>query len=99
MTTRLKAAAALAILLVVPVGAAGSTFDRVRSAQLGAEVRRQLRESVRLGHRGRAAARRAMRRAIAAERRAYAGASRASHRTWQNSRRAAREARRRLRWY
>jgi hypothetical protein len=99
MTTRFKAAVALTLLLAAPVGAAASTFDRADAARLRAEVRRQVGESVRIGHRSRIAARRAMRRAIAAERRAYLGASRASHRAWQDSRRAAREARRRLRWY
>jgi hypothetical protein len=99
MTTRFKAAILLTLFLAAPVGLAASTFDRVHGARLRSEVRRQVSESVRFGHRGRAAARRAMQRVKAAERRAYAGASRASRRAWQDSRRAAREARRRLRWY
>jgi hypothetical protein len=68
MTSSIKVALALTLLLAAPSAATAATDDQYYGARLRAEIRREIRESVRGVHRLHLDARRATLRAMAYER-------------------------------
>ena len=108
MTSTIKAAAVLTVVLATPLAAAASPSDQFNDGRWRSEIRREIRESIRSAQRARTRTRRAVRREMLRERRAwrddsYRHAWRDSYRqvwrdsvrrAWRESRRAARDLRR-----